>query len=262
MNQYLAAQPRAGAPLRLLCFHHAGAGAMTFAGWGARTGPQVSVVPVRLPGRETRLGETRITDTARLFTELDEHLGPMLDQGPYAFYGHSLGALVASRFAEHRISSGNRPPAGVVVGACMPPHLPNPLIAAHDLGDADLLAHLTALGGVPAELLARPAWLRAMLATTRADLTLGRFLREGARRPLSCPLWAFAGSRDKIATPAAVAEWERWTTASFRFHTLDGGHFFVRDAELPRLLGELLTPVAPAAAAQTPPGPAPAPRRT
>ncbi|GAA2150565.1 alpha/beta fold hydrolase [Kitasatospora kazusensis] len=240
MNQYFAAMPRAGAPLRLVCFHHAGAGAMAFAGWAARVGPEISVVPVRLPGRESRLGEARITDVDLLFRELDEHLGPVLEQGSYAFYGHSLGALVAHRFAEHRISSGHRPPVGVVVGACMAPHLPNPLITSAALGDDQLLRMLSGLGGVPEELLSRPVWLREMLATTRADLTLGRALRDGAVTPLSCPIWAFAGAEDRVATPAAVAEWERWTTSSFHFRTLEGGHFFVRDAELPSLLGELL----------------------
>ncbi|RRQ88659.1 thioesterase [Streptomyces griseofuscus] len=213
---------------------------MTFAGWGGRIGPQVSVVPVRLPGRESRIGEARITDVASLLSELDEHLGPLLEEGPYAFYGHSLGALVAYRFAEHRIGSGRQAPVGVVVGACMPPDLPNPLIGAGHLDDESLLALLSSFGGVPEELLARPVWLREMLATTRADLRLGHALREGARTPLPCPVWAFAGERDRVATPAAVAQWERWTSSSFRFHTLAGGHFFVRDSELPRKIGELL----------------------
>ncbi|MEV7601797.1 alpha/beta fold hydrolase [Kitasatospora sp. NPDC089797] len=240
MNQYFAARPRAEAPLRLVCFHHAGAGALTFAGWASRVGRNVSVVPVRLPGRESRLGEARITDVGSLLSELDEHLGPMLDQGPFAFYGHSLGALVAYRFAEHRIRAGRRAPISVLVGACMAPHLSNPLIASADLSDRELLALLASLGGVPEELPARPDWLRQMLATARADLTLGRTLREGAMTPLSCPIWAFAGAQDQVATPAAVAEWERWTTADFQFRTLPGGHFFVREGELPQMLGEML----------------------
>ncbi|GAB2721697.1 thioesterase II family protein [Kitasatospora kifunensis] len=249
MNQYFAARPRAEAPLRLVCFHHAGAGAMAFVGWATRVGRHVSVVPVRLPGRESRLGEARITDVELLLRELDEHLGPMLEQGPYAFYGHSLGALVAYRFAEHRIRAGLRAPVAVLVGACMAPHLSNPLITSAGLGDTQLLDLLSSLGGVPDELLARPDWLREMLATSRADLTLGRALREGAMTPLSCPIWAFAGAQDRVATPAAVAEWERWTTAAFQFRTLAGGHFFVRDCELPELLGEMLADPAALAAA-------------
>lgn len=244
MNGYLAARPRTGTSLTLFCFHHAGAGASTFARWTRRIGPAISVVPVRLPGRESRLAEPGITDADVLFEELDDCLGPLLDAGPYAFYGHSLGALVAYRFAEHRVRRGGRPPEAALLGACTPPHLPSSLIDACDLTDDQLLGAVRALGGLPADLLTRPAWLRSVLATTRSDLMLGRALRAGARRPLTCPVWAFAGPQDRIATPAAVAEWKRWTTGAFHLRTLPGGHFFVRDPELPQLLQHVLEPLA------------------
>lgn len=247
MNGYLAARPRTGTSLTLCCFHPAGAGASTFARWTRRFGPAVSVVPVRLPGRESRLAEPGITDVRLLLKELDDCLGALLDAGPYAFYGHSLGALVAYRFAEHRVRRGRRPPEAALLGACAPPHLPSRLIDSRDLTDDQLLGALRALGGLPNDLLTRPAWLRAVLATTRSDLTLGRALRAGARRPLPCPVWAFAGPQDRIATPAAVAEWKRWTTGPFHLRTLPGGHFFVRDGELPRLLQHVLAPLAGAA---------------
>lgn len=243
MNGYLAARPRTGTSLTLYCFHHAGAGASTFARWTRRIGPAVSVVPVRLPGRESRLAEPGITDADVLFRELDACLGPLLDAGPYAFYGHSLGALVAYRFAEHRVRQGRRAPEAVLLGACTPPHLPSHLIDACDLTDDQLLGSLSALGGLPTELLTRPAWLRSMLATTRSDLMLGRALRSGACRPLPCPVWAFAGPQDRIAGPAAVAEWKRWTTGPFHLRTLPGGHFFVRDGALPRLVQHVLEPL-------------------
>lgn len=47
----LARPPDATARLRLFCFHHAGGAASAFAGWQEALGPDVSVVPVQLPGR-------------------------------------------------------------------------------------------------------------------------------------------------------------------------------------------------------------------
>ncbi|HEY8980735.1 MAG TPA: thioesterase domain-containing protein, partial [Streptomyces sp.] len=75
MHRYLATRPTADgdAPARrLLCFHHAGAGAMTFAGWRQRVGAGVAVLPVRLPGRESLLREAPFTDADRLVEELTE----------------------------------------------------------------------------------------------------------------------------------------------------------------------------------------------
>ncbi|WP_328393766.1 thioesterase domain-containing protein [Streptomyces sp. NBC_00390] len=239
MNQYLAVSP--GIPelpepaFRLLCFHHAGAGALTFARWRPRFPSQIQVLPVRLPGRETRLREPRITDAAELLAELDTHLSPLLDV-PHAFYGHSLGALVAHRFAQHRVRGGHRRPDLVGVGACAAPHLPTPLVEQPDLSDDRLLAALAKYGTLPPYLFERPKWLGILLSTMRDDLRLARSLRAQDGDPLPVPLNAFAGTEDKVATAEAVGGWSRYTSARFSLRTVAGGHFFVRDAELPTLL--------------------------
>ncbi|MFI1395451.1 thioesterase II family protein [Streptomyces sp. NPDC020681] len=239
MNHYLAVSPGTAEltqpALRLFCFHHAGAGALTFARWRARFGADVQVLPVRLPGRETRLREPRIVDAGQLLGELDDHLGPLLD-APHAFYGHSLGALVAYRFALRRTRAGRRPPLLVGVGASAAPHLSTPLVEQADLPDDRLLAALARYGTLPPYLFERPKWLALLLSTMRDDLQLARSLREGAGDALASPLHAFVGSEDKVATESAVAAWSRYTSAGFELRTVPGGHFFVRDAELPTLL--------------------------
>ncbi|MFE3140642.1 thioesterase II family protein [Streptomyces scopuliridis] len=235
MNHYVAARSLGEKPLNLFCFHHAGAGAMTFARWQRRVGTHISVIPVRLPGRETRLREPRITDAEELMDELGAHLGPLLDR-PHAFYGHSLGALVAYRFALRRTTQGHPAPVAVAVGACNAPHLPTAFIDAIDPTDEWLLRTLTHWGDVPRYLLESPQWLRTTLATLRDDFRLARSLRAASGAPLPCPVPAFAGRDDVIAPPSGMRLWSRYTTAAFALRTVPGGHFFVRDGELPRLL--------------------------
>ncbi|MFI0861629.1 thioesterase II family protein [Streptomyces smyrnaeus] len=259
MNAYLAAPPGrrptdappageapAGAGLRLFCFHHAGAGALTFARWRRGFDPAVCVLPIRLPGRETRLREPRITDGRLLLDELDAQLGPLLEQ-PYALYGHSLGALVAYRFAQRVRRVGRPAPVLVGLGACPPPHLPTPLTDQCEMPDAALLAALDRYGTLPGYLFERPHWLRTLLSTMRDDLRLAASLRAvgGAAEaeqdaPLDCPVHAFAGTRDEAAPPAAVAEWRRWASGPFALHRVPGGHFFVRDTALLELLAAQL----------------------
>ncbi|MDX3380083.1 alpha/beta fold hydrolase [Streptomyces niveiscabiei] len=247
MLRYLATRPKAGEggdgpERRLLCFHHAGAGAMTFAGWRQRIGTGVTVLPVRLPGRESLLREPPFTDADRLIEELTKDLGPLLDV-PYAFYGHSLGALVAHRLALHLVAEGRRPPEVVLVGACPAPHLPSRLLEAAarpGVTDEQLVGLLADEDSVPELLLGRPEWLRATLPTLRADLRLARGLRSVRAEPLPCPLWAFAGRDDRMVGIPEVRAWERCTTSRFRFRTMPGAHFFVRGRELPLAVGAAL----------------------
>ncbi|WP_406379390.1 thioesterase II family protein [Streptomyces sp. NBC_01618] len=239
MNRYVVGHPQSEAPLSLFCFHHAGAGAMTFARWRQRLGPQVRVLPVRLPGRETRLREARITDGNRLMRELAEALGSLLDQ-PHAFYGHSMGALVAYRFALHRVREGHRAPDSVLVGACSPPHLPGRFTDGDELPDQELLGLLSRCGDLPEYLVQRPERLRTLLATLRDDLQLARSLRDGSGDALPCPLRAFAGRDDTVAPAGEMRSWDQYTTAAFELRTIAGGHFFVRGGELSQLLASAL----------------------
>ncbi|MEU6223708.1 alpha/beta fold hydrolase [Streptomyces sp. NPDC047042] len=243
MHRYLATRPSAGGSARrLLCFHHAGAGAMAFAGWRQRVGPGVSVLPVRLPGRESLRREPPLTDAQQLAEELTADFGPLLDE-PYAFYGHSLGALVAHRLALHLVATGRRPPEVVMVGACPAPQLPSRLLEAASLPgvtDEQLVGLLADDESMPELLLERPEWLRATLTTLRADLQLAHSLRSAPPARLACPLWAFAGRDDRMVSTAEVRAWEHCTTSGFHFRMMPGAHFFVRGRELPLAVKEAL----------------------
>ncbi len=243
VQRYLAVRPRPGSDgIRLFCFHHAGGGALTFAGWQRRVGPGVSVLPVRLPGRETRRREERITDGVRLVEELQSDLGSLL-QEPYAFYGHSLGALVAYRFAEQRVRAGLRPPELLAVGACSAPQLPAPLLQTllnPALPDEELILTLGDQDSIPAPLRSRIGWLGNALATLRADLLLAQSLRTAPMTALPCPLDAFAGEVDPLVSATEVNAWKHCTTNRFRFRTIRGTHFFVRGRDVPRAVGEAL----------------------
>ncbi len=215
---------------------------MSFAGWGRRVGPGVSVLPVRLPGRETLRREPRITDGEQVVEELQSDLGTLLDE-PHAFYGHSLGALVAYRFAQHRVRSGQRPPALLTVGACSAPQLPAPLLDAvlsPELPDEELILSLGGRESIPELFRSRLGWLRDTLATLRADLLLAQDLRSAPVTPLPCPLDAFAGEVDPLVPAAEVLAWQHCTTARFGFRTILGTHFFARGREAPRAVGEAL----------------------
>ncbi|MFE3637870.1 thioesterase II family protein [Streptomyces sp. NPDC059168] len=227
---------------RLFCFHHAGAGVSSFARWQRVFGERREVVPVLLPGRDARAAEPRITDPGRLTAELRHSLGPLLDR-PYALYGHSLGALVAHTLAGAVAGLGLREPDLVVLGAALPPHLPSPLLPDTFPSDHELLCRLVAQGQLPRAALEEDedgVWHRRALPVIRDDLRLAAALRAVGRGSLRVPVLAVAGREDAVAPVRQVEHWSTYTTAGFALRTVAGGHFFVRDGRLPRLLSEEL----------------------
>lgn len=248
----LVRAPREGIPLRLFCFHHAGGGASFFASWRDRLPPEVDVVPVQLPGRESRFRERRFRDAGQLAESLERELAPWLDR-PYAVYGHSMGALVAFALVAARMRGGGRAPRALYVGAYGAPHLTPPLPPADRFADADLARFLVDVGGLNPQFLGREDWLGALLPIIRDDLRICASHRraglpdpddEGARLPLD--IHAFAGQDDPLVDPSAVRSWEKYARR-FRLSTVPGGHFFPREQPAPffdvlnRSLTELIT---------------------
>src|SRR5947199_2686785 len=86
--------------LRLFCFPYAGSGTSIYRGWAAAITQDIEVFPVALPGREHRLAESPIDDIHLLAAALGEELAGVLDP-PFAFFGHSMGALLAFELARH-----------------------------------------------------------------------------------------------------------------------------------------------------------------
>ncbi|MFB7326023.1 thioesterase II family protein [Streptomyces sp. NPDC056190] len=238
MYRYLAVRPQArDGAVRLLCFHHAGAGAMSFAGWQRRAGDGVEVLPVRLPGREALRREPAVTDADRLTELLDADLGPLLDEAPYAFYGHSMGALVAYRLALHRLRRAARTPLLLLVGACPAPQLPSRLLDGADPGtmsDGTLMTVMDDEQSLPQAVRAHPDRLARTLGVLRGDLRLAASLRTAPVVELPLPVAAFAGRDDRIVQPGDVRAWQRCTGVGFAYRELAGAHFFVRGRELPR----------------------------
>ncbi|SDP81169.1 Surfactin synthase thioesterase subunit [Streptomyces sp. cf386] len=235
--------------LRLFCFHHAGGSAWSFAGWGHRLGSGVEVVPVPMPPRSAPTAGApgvpgAVSTMDALVDEVTRQLAPALDR-PYAFYGHSMGSLVAHGVAQRQLAAGRRAPACFVAGAHRAPHLPPAPALEVAPSDEAALDLLLGLGGAGRLLRENPARMRAVVDQLREDLRVcGTHRRPpSGHRPLPCPLHVMIGDRDPLVTVADAEAWRVHTSARFALHTLPGGHFFVREQkdlffeELRRALG-------------------------
>ncbi|MFF4020793.1 thioesterase II family protein [Streptomyces sp. NPDC001843] len=238
------AEETGGQRVRLHCLAHAGAGVTSYRNWPAAVGPVVDVVALPLPGRDSRRREPRVTDRAGLLADLLPTLLKAAEEGPYALYGHSLGALVAYTLTRALDDAGVPPPLFLAVGACLPPHTATALVSAADLPDEQLLPLLGDLGSLPQGTAASPGglWRRTVLPVLRDDLRLARSLREAALDPVTggpvrCPVLVFGGTDDPLAAPDSLGNWQQWASGPIVRHTVAGDHFFAGSVELPRLVG-------------------------
>ena len=226
--------------LRLFCVPYAGCGASAFNAWPSAFPDTVELLAIQLPGRESRYREAALTDAHEAARLLADAIEPYLDLG-YAFFGYSMGALIAFEVIRELRRRGAPMPVQLFAGARRAPQL---------AATRAPLAHL------PREAFLRqvcdeyyesppPAWqnaelLQIILPVLRADMALCESYLYRHEPPFAFPIRAFAGQRDRSAPLSTVQAWREQTTGAFDIEVFEGGHFFI-NSSLPGVQHDLIS---------------------
>lgn len=217
--------PRPEASVRLFCFPFAGGGASAYRAWAPLFPPEVEVCGIQLPGREERFREPLLRHHQTLVAHACGGLQRLLDR-PFAFFGHSMGAMVAFECAR-RLRRHGHAPMELFVSACHAPQLPLPRKPIHDLPDDELLREVGRFGGTPAQVLENEELMDLIKPILRADLALHETHAYVEEPPLETPITALAGADDPVVGPAHVRPWSAQTVGPFAMKEFAGGHFFI-----------------------------------
>jgi medium-chain acyl-[acyl-carrier-protein] hydrolase len=221
-------RPALHARLFLFCFPYLGGGAAVYYHWPKGLPPDVEVCAIRLPGRESRLRETPFTRLYPLAVELAHVLQPLLDR-PFAFFGHSMGAIISFEVARQLRRERLPLPMHLFISGCMAPHLARRRMT-HALPEREFIDELQKYGALPQEVLQEPELMRLYLPMLRADMEMLVTYEHWKEVPLECAISAFAGLSDHAVSPEDVLSWNEHTTGLFDFHLLPGDHFFLQSS--------------------------------
>jgi medium-chain acyl-[acyl-carrier-protein] hydrolase len=219
-------QPNSKAKIRLFCFPYAGGGATAFYAWRKQLPIEIELCLVHLPGRETRLKEPLFTDLAQLVTASASELLPYLDR-PFAFFGHSMGALVAFEMSRHLGLREHTLPDHLFISGHRAPHLPDYFPSLRNLSDNEFIKRLRHLGGTPEAVFKDRELLDIFMPILRADFAILETYQHDSGPPLACPITAFGGLCDPRANCIEIEAWREHTTKGFRSYFFTGGHFFL-----------------------------------
>jgi surfactin synthase thioesterase subunit len=227
--QFVIAKPKPSAASRLFCFPHAGGGPIAFFDWPRRLGAEIECVCLQYSGRGSRLREKPCTSVDELVGQIAGGFTELADK-PFAFYGHSLGGLVAFELARQMRRSGSPGGPGLqhlFVGASRAPHLPLAFAPIHQLPDMEFIGTLQKrYGGIPAAIYQEPEVMEMFMPAMRGDFTALETYEYRPGEPLDLPITAFAGAEDTAVKLESLKEWSLHTAAGFDMNVLPGGHFF------------------------------------
>ena len=221
-------KPNPLAHLRLFCFPYAGGGPSIFRTWPDDLPFQIEVCSIRLPGRESRLVESPFTRLSPLVQTLADVLHPYLNM-PFAFFGHSMGALISFELARHLRQHG-LDVMHLFVSGCRAPHIAQSDPPIHQLPEPEFIEKLRLLNGTPEPVLQNAELMRLLMPVLRADFAICETYTYLAESPLDCPISAFGGLQDSRVTHNGLAAWRDQTCRSFTLRMLPGDHFFLHSA--------------------------------
>jgi medium-chain acyl-[acyl-carrier-protein] hydrolase len=221
-----------------VCFPYAGGTASVFRSWHPQLPGQVEVLAIRLPGRGERSAEPPLTEWHELVAPLSAALSTVLD-GPFVFFGHSLGALIGFEVARWLRRHRGINPERLLVAGRRAPQVPDDEPPVSATSDEEFTRRLRELKGTPPEILEHAELFALVLPRLRADFKLGETYAYVPEPPLRCPITAFGGADDDETLEGKLDAWSAHTSGTFTTHLLPGDHFFLhsRECELLSLVG-------------------------
>jgi medium-chain acyl-[acyl-carrier-protein] hydrolase len=218
-------QGRDGA-LRLYCFPYAGGSAQVFRGWQRHFAPQASLSLAHLPGRAARIGEPAFKKHKPLVTALADAMIPELPRA-FAFWGHSMGALISFELARELRRRGQPAPLALFLSGRGAPQVPDPDPPTFNLPDPEFVAELRRLNGTPKQLLDNPELKEFFLPTIRADFELVETYEYEPEPPLTCPICAYGSLQDPTVPATNLKAWQKQTSGAFKVRMFPGDHFYI-----------------------------------
>lgn len=216
--------------IRLFAFPYGGAGASCYRTWHTELPSHIDLCPIQYPGRETRFGEpslTRVEDLVSDFLAQDRNL----DKAHFAFFGHSLGALVAFETVRELRLRSLPQPLMLLVSGYPAPHLDRSRPKVSHLELEPFFATLKREFDVSGDLLEEPQLAELVYRALRADFEAVEEYRFTQGEPIDSPILALGGRQDPEASQDQISAWRQHSVLPLRPRFFPGGHFFLHESK-------------------------------
>ena len=224
---------KAESRVRLFCFPYAGGTTYTYRGWDSLLPPAIEVCAVELPGRARRMREPALRNMQSLVQSMIPALLPYFDK-PFAFYGHSMGALISFELARELRRSHQLQPVHMFVASCLPPQSPRRRErVTYNLPESLFIEEVRHFNGTPKEVQEYSEELMQLtLPLLRADFEACQTYEYVAEPPLTCPMTVVGGLQDKGLNRTDLDGWREQTTSACTVQMLSGDHLFINTAQI------------------------------
>jgi medium-chain acyl-[acyl-carrier-protein] hydrolase len=224
-------KPNPKAKIKLFCFPYSGANATIYYSWSGILPNFIEVNPIQIPGRGNRISEPSYRNIQDLAQAAAEALDPHFDK-PFAFFGHSMGALVSFELARVLRDTSKAELKYLFVSGHQAPQVPDEREVFYNLPEEEFISKLRVLNGTPEEVLQDDELRELIIPVLRADFEACDTYIYRSEKPLECPICACSGLQDKYVSRNGLQAWEKQTINKFTRRLFPGDHFYINSAHM------------------------------
>ena len=212
--------------IKLFCLPFAGGNKHCYRDYKARFPSFLNFIPLEYPGRGMRIRESLQTDMRAIVDDLYYQITDSLEE-EYAFYGHSLGGIIAYQLTKKIIDNGRRQPLHLfVTGSPGPSSVEGKEKNIHLLDKTEFHEELKKLRGLPDEVLADKALMDFFEPVLRADFKVSETYLYEETEPMDVPITVITGSEEDMKQ-TEIYVWQKESSRKVDFRVMQGHHFFI-----------------------------------
>ena len=226
----------------LFCLPYAGGSEAMYYGWKKYLSSSIRLEPVELKGRGKRYNEGHYESMDEMVEDVFLNIRDRILYDEYAFFGHSMGALLAFELYYRICAENLRKAAHIFFSGLPAPSVRKIKKKIHTLPDEEFLREVIDMGGTPEELLANKEWLQLVLPLLRSDFTINEnYVYVERENKIECGVTVLKGSNEEMTLEELLA-WKSHCVRGFKQYTLTGDHFFINDnaENITRIINSLL----------------------
>lgn len=214
--------------IKLFCLPYAGGSSAIFMDWTRDLDKKIQLIPVELAGRGRRFTEPFYRSIDDAVNDIHLQIASELDGSQIAFFGHSMGSILAYELAYKIKSLNYEAPFHLFFSGSDAPHLKCNEKKRYKLPDEEFLHEINELEGTPKEFFEQKELVDIFLPVLRNDfMIIEQYVYREKPIKLNSDISVLYGKDEEIK--GDIKEWKIHTQKSCNVHEFEGGHFFINE---------------------------------
>ena len=212
--------------IKLFCFPHLGGSASIYYQWKTMIHKNIEIIPIELAGRGERNKEPFCKNFKELLLDISIQItNNHLEK--YAFFGHSMGALIAYEIMYQLLNQGFPPPIHIFFSGSNPPSHKSDIFFKQ-LNENDLINELKKIGGISETIFEYPELVEVILPIIQADYkVMNTYNFTSQIKKMKNDVTIILGENDSTIIYEEIAKWRLLTIGKCSIYFMKGEHFYI-----------------------------------